>query len=348
MPNVFVDTINELELEEERGVIRSVTRNALVEFGSNEIAAFRANTSILRLALDALDAQGLIDGSHIGNPLDMANPYHALYLTKRSPKLIADTQKVNVKLRYDHVLDGHNQALTDTFAGVNTLAPELNTVYGKGRCSVVDKTTNFFHPNGDETKPRTPIQVAYTFPPWEKGLPATAHNPDSPMTVRQGGEISIPFPQANFNFQGLVVTGQPYMLARKIIRHINSTKWNGEPPLTWLCTEVSWEFSGHLKRAVIGPLPTYKMSFEFQFNSDTWEPFVIFNDARWGNPPANPEPYEIQIAFEADANGVVRLGRNRYTGELQPGDAWKVPALPRRDFTKFFGAAMDGLGGPFP
>jgi hypothetical protein len=95
------------------------------------------------------------------------------------------------------------------------------------------------------------------------------------------------------------------------------------------------------------PLQRYKFGFEFQYNFDTWDPRVAFNDQRTGRPPADLEP-----ATQPDPNLPTQYQTfNSYTYNffavqggptgLQPAGYWNVPCLRRADFDTLFGAEFE-------
>lgn len=347
MPFVDVDRITDLDMEEDRGVIKSLTRLVLVEFSNTEIATNR-DFSVLQKAMVALNAAGLTPNSTPFSTTAAQSvnyPFIDLYLTKRTPRVKdGDPQYVEVRLRYDHVTDSSVQALDSKGRSL------IGKLAAKGRCSIVEKTTNFFYPHGDTRCERQLIEVAHTFPVTDPSAVVSRIDPDLPRTGRQVGEISIPFPQANITIPCLVKTLAPYALARQMIRHINSQPWNGEKELTWLCSEVSWELLGYPAHILPDTASYYTMTFEFQYNSDGWDPFVVYNDQRIGRPPSEVLKATLDSSYDAiDAGAVVatynvfNLNQHPETFNNQPAGAWNVPALPRKDFQAFFGAAVDGM-----
>lgn len=338
MAELYIDRITQLAADEDRGVMRSLTRVARIVFrGEN---AGDRNPDTLGMALDLLDAQGM--GSMHTFPADLdpkavQNRYGALVCTKRSPAIAEnDPQCVDVTLKYEHLLDGHNQLLIPTPSGI---------AYGKGRTSIVEKSTNFFYPFGivDEAK-KTQIVVAHRFPDWDKRIVAIPYDPNFPRTIIQGGEVSIPFPQSNFHVVGLCRTRNPVLMARSIVATINIDRWMEEDPTKWICSECQWELNDPIDAGDIQP--QYKVAFEFQFNFDGWDPTIAFHDNDTGRPPAN-----IVAASRADTdlddNGVARYQVDNSLplgdpGRLFPAGIWQVPALRRIDFDTFFSALFDG------
>lgn len=185
--------------------------------------------------------------------------FEELILVERSPAIV-DEATVDVDLGYEHVLDG-NQDLIDP-------SGQRGIIYGKTRCSIQQTTTNFYRANG--VGPQQQVIVAHRFP---------EDDPDYPdETVEQGGEITVFLAQRNLQFEGFIDTRAPWALANALIASINSGSWCNQGPHEWMCTEVQWQ------RWKEG---RYKFSFEFQHNSDTWNPTAVFVDQRTGKPPPN-------------------------------------------------------------
>lgn len=441
MPTANIDRVDTLSLVERLGVVRSMIRKARVTFSDAELAAIE-DFDVLNQALDALPGPFTVPTDAGGNPIA---GYEALVLIEREPSLVLeDPGTVDVILKYEHFLDGPNQYLVD---------PPSGLLFGKGRCSITEKTTNFFRPFGDPTANRVQIMVAHQFnmsPPnpdvtaisqtlgasWVPNPNATDFSlasftiantgqnyavgdtlfldggtintgpallqvtaiqpnsngaiaadglaiiipgdytqaPDNPVLLSaqtgtgigaqinavfssgavpvslpegcgiQGGEISLPFPQANFQLVGIIFTANPWNIADEVIACVNSDPWLNKPPITWICSEVQWEMinPGPLDGQVEG-VRAYRFMFEFQYNLDTWDPTVAFIDQRTGKPPAN-----LEAAFLQDINGVTSLSLNLAGGPTftQPAGYWTVPALRRVDFNAKFASVFEGFVPP--
>jgi hypothetical protein len=305
---------------EKNGVIRSMTRKARVLFSQDSIVpSFLA----LSAALDACPASG-------STLADLG--YDALVLTERSPAVAEnDPACVDVTLKYEHILDGPNQSLFNNPKGI---------IFGKGRCSITEKTTNFFYPDGDPTAGRVQILVAHTFEKNDRSAVAQFLKTNIPLTGIQSGEVSIPFPQANFHCQGTMFTDNPMGIGQAFIACINDDTWFGYPARTWICSEVQWE--------VLSPAQKlYRFSFEFQYNIDTWDPTVVFNDQRTGRPPAGVLPATLSdpgipgasfLSYRQNAVSVAPV--------VQPAGFWQVPALRRVDFNEMFASFFEGVVPP--
>jgi hypothetical protein len=329
LPTAYIDRIDSLSLVEKLGVIRSLTRKARVVWGVTETRP--PDFSVLTVAMSLMPAPfSTISG--FGPFAIQYQGFDALVLTERSPTLSEnDPGCVDVILKYEHLLDGPNQQLRN---------PPSGLLFGKGRCSITEKTTNFYRPFGDPTAERVQILVGHTYSPFDPGPIAQGLTPYPGPTVVQGGEINIPFPQGNFQLNGVLTTKNPWATAYQFVASINAGPWLNQPELTWICSEVQWD--------ILDPLQnSYRFSFEFQYNIDTWDPTVIFTDQRSGRPP-----YNVVKATNADGNGVTCLMINPYSGVFdplivfQPAGYWSVPALRRVDFNALFGALFEGFNAP--
>lgn len=326
-----IDHISDLFLTEKLGVIRSVTRKLRVLLSQADLNAAQARDySALSLAMNAAPApfSQLID-ENTGQP---KVGYESLVLVERSPKLIEDNATVDITLKYDHIMDGPYQSLAEPIQRGGVL-------FTKGRCSITEKTTNFYRKNGDPDEERVQILVGHTFPIWDTGAVVQCLDPELPNTAVQSGEISIPFPQGNIQLEG--TTGNnvnPLIIARRFIAKINVAPWIGFPAFTWLCSEVGWEVLDTFNLI-------YRMRFEFQYNSDTWNPTVVFHDQRTGRAPAGVEAADF--ADPLSGNGVISYVRNSFTVDgLQPAGYWTVPALGQVNFDDLFQATFEGFEPP--
>lgn len=335
MPIVRMERMDDLACDEHLGVIRSLTRKARILFTEMDNAP--TNFHILDQALSVcpppfstpptltfgnVDIPALNQQSFVTSTADR---FGALVLVRRTPK-IADDEKwcVDVTLHYEHILDGPNQKLFNPVSGM---------LWGKGKTSIVDKSTNFYYPFGDTTKPRQMIQVGHTFPTTDNGIAGLPMlDPNWPRTILQGGEVNIPFPQSNFRLHGYVTDlPNPVDMSFQFVAKINENNWMGRPPLTWICSEMEWE-------CIEPSQQRYKVSFEFQYNVDTWDATVVFIDQRTGKPPA-----DVYKADVDDVYGVTRLVHHPTAiFELVPAGIWQVPSLGRVDFNQKFASFFNG------
>jgi hypothetical protein len=359
LPQVHIDRIQALTCEEDRGAIRSLSRLVLVEFDRLYIDAANArNQNVQMLALDACTNADLGPGHTISDLGEAGKRFSNLVCVKRSCTMADDPCFVRVTLKYDHIADGPNQNIA--FNGEDQL-PANRVLVGKGKTSIVDKSTNFYYPNGDRNFERTLIQVAHHYGnrEWPAGIVSAK---DTIRTVIQGGEITIPFPQSNFSVTGLVATDEPHILAKSICPSINSEIWQGDPVFTWLCTEASWELNdGDPGPNIVVPsLPIYRFKFEFQYNEDGWDPTVVFLDQRTGRPPHDVVWASEIAAIPSDPPATFATVLSKMTNLLDkddpgssnpdlllvPAGIWKVPALRRVDFNVFLGSLVDGVTRP--
>jgi hypothetical protein len=185
---------------------------------------------------------------------------------------------------------------------------------------------------------RQQITVAHTFPLTDPVINGQVYT-NLPNTIVQIGEINIAYPQQNFQFQGLIQVSNPWTIVNALIRTINATTWFDQPPGTWICSEVKFEIYD-----TNGPLtgPLYKFEFEFQNDSDGWNPTVVFKDQRTGRPPANVQP-----AIATDANGILNQAYNPLKpNQLQPAGYWQVPSLRSVDYNVYFTSFFEGITNP--
>ena len=370
MPIGYIDHVQDLEQTERHGVVRSLTRLCRVRFTDDELYGFGApqDFSILAAAYAVCPPplSNLFDFTWPlpRSPLSITS-YNALVLIERNAKLTdpADLGTVDVTLKYEHVLDGPNQVLgvENGTLGIQSAAAVPPTfIFGKGRSSIVEKSTNFFYPYGitDPTDPnyagRVEIQVAHTYIGNDKPAAGYFDTVGLPFTIKQGGEVNLPFPQANFTMQGIILTNHPQSLADRFIRVINSQPWLNKPAYTWICSDVQWEVLDTNNEGIplfVDPLlpntigRTYKFIFEFQYNVDTWNPTVVFNDQRTGRPPHDvlPATNDDPQTDWATPNPLVLVQNQAINpalaptqSVLQPAGYWNVPALPVADYDFLF------------
>lgn len=338
MPQVALDRIDGSSITERYGAIQSLSRRAKVIFSKEEQAELQADDRHLLVvrALDALPQPFSFFFDPLNDPLYQKCRH--LVLVERSAAPLGDetdNRTVIADLKYEHLLNGPHQNLDPS---VDILTQNFFCLFGKGRCSVQEKPTNFFYPNGDNTKTRTQILVGHTFPKEHSGIAGQVLDPiNLPRTIIQGGEISIPFPHGSYEITGYKRTNDPWGVCRSIVRHINSDVWLGELPFHWLCNDADFEVA---IPANPGQPGIYKFKFQFEMNFDSWNPTVVFHDQRTGSPPANV----VKATTEEVIDGILVKNRIAHTetGEYMPAGHWQVPALPRLDFNTFFGRPPEG------
>lgn len=249
---VRMDKIDTTSLEEVNGVIVKLERRAVITGANTASMDYRALNEALAIA-----------GVPVAGSRLTGTGYDHLVLVRRRPKVISSRKDFFVDLDYEPVLAGPNQDFTNLgFPGI---------VYGRTRCSVVQKNTNFrleLDPGGTGQYFKKQITVQHTYPP---------DDPDfAGETQTQGGEVSFYDPQRTLSFEGYRDTLLPWVMANFLIASINTNSWASQGPKEWMCTEVSWNM---MKKG------RYHFGFEFQHNSDTWDPMAVFIDSRTGRPP---------------------------------------------------------------
>lgn len=241
-----IDTIEDLELNEKRGVVMGLRRKALVV----DIPA-HTDWSVMYAALE--DAGIPAANSYLDN---VNNPQ--LQLTDRDIKMV-DKDKAEVVLTYGKFNDEGQQLY---YSGVVT----DRAVAGKMTTSVVQKSTNLYRFAG--TGPQQLITLEHTYPADDEDFGG--------LTVEQSGTIDVQVPQRTFTIEGIKEVSAPWQMAERLIAAINKGVWLGQPKWTWMCTEVSWLYRTYAN---------YYMTFTFQHNEDTWNPTAVFIDDRTKRPP---------------------------------------------------------------
>lgn len=267
-PQVKIDHIDTLSMKEVNNAITELVRRAIVTGMTN------TDYKILR---DSLAQAGV---PAYGSSLDGVG-FEGLVLVERSPRVLNDDNgTVHVDLVYQPSIN--NQELPGRNGRGN--------IYGTGRASVAQKSTNFYVPYGGSIQPiqsAQQITVKHTFP---------NDDPDYPgLEVIQGGEVSVYIPEANFSFEAFINVANPWGSVAAVLGKINNGTFLSQPAYCWMCTEVQFQ--------MVKP-GRYKFKFEFQLNLDTWDPQAVFIDQRTGRPPPNLVPGEgyKQIPYNARVN----------------------------------------------
>jgi len=341
MPTVNKDRPPGLSGSYNRGAWRSLKNQIRLHYTQAELtAAVARGPQFLNLVVNDLESLGYAPLSSIAAnglptahpaPGDPSNPYGCLVLTDVSISFVGGNTVVDATLTYEHLMDGFNQILRN---------PNSRRLYVKARASVTEKATNFYHPNGNKSLPREVITTSHTYETLETGIPNAPYDPALPRTVVTTGEVSVPFPAENFTLQGIWFTDDIIADKNNLQGHINEDVILGKPPKTYLCSEFTYEMhNSYLKAHQQGKKGAYKVTMEFQYNYDTWEPTVVFNDQRTKGPPASVQP-----AIEYDINGTLNQARNPINFALQPAGWWLVPVLPTRNFNYYLGgSAVDPI-----
>lgn len=355
MPEVSIHKPEGLSARFERGAFRSLKSLARITYTVDELNAVNPlGPTTLRGPYILHDAvQQLINLGHVpfttmlrtnvpgqatnvneppgGGPVGNTNePFSNLVLVGMDPKISASQNVVDVELTYEHVMDGYNQILIN---------PPSKRLYFRSRSSIVEKSTNFFHPNGNAAIPRQLIRVGHTYQDENlaAGIPNAPIDPSLPKTVVWTGTINVPFPQHTLSIQGMIFTDDITLNIKNLLGKVNEDTFFGHPPRTWICSEFSAEMhNGFLMASVQGGKKgAYKVSLEFQFNFDTWDATAVFVDQRTGRPPA-----DILDPVEYDGFGVKRLAHNPINGAFQPAGVWLVPSLGELNYHSFFGGSV--------
>ena len=246
MAKVHLDKIETLSMNERWGVIVAMERQATVT---------GLTGTTWETLYDVLDEAGVPTK---GSYLDNDRGSH-LIVTDRNVRMV-DQDKALVDIVYGKFNDRGQRLFWDpTEVSVRNMS-------GKMTASVVQKETNLYRPDG--TGEQTEITVEHTYP---------SDDPDyANRTITQSGVITVMMPGRTMTVQGLKNLLSPWVLAENLIGSVNKKTWLGQPPHTWMCTEVMWEFRDE---------GNYFMEFQFQHDPDTWNPTVVFIDDRTGRPP---------------------------------------------------------------
>lgn len=97
--------------------------------------------------------------------------------------------------------------------------------------------------------------------------------------------ISVQTPLTVVTARGYLQLSYPDIVSKAWTGYVNSDIWAGEPPGTWMVTNVTWS-----------PVDTdatpyvFEFSFTFENNWQGYQPLAWFNNPRTGNPPWNVVP----------------------------------------------------------
>jgi len=184
---------------------------------------------------------------------DKIAAYPNLEVTKRSVRLLDDVSMCDVEVTYEH-LKNDNQSFG---------APASGNVVGEIRAIVQQAESN------------TDINGVTVFVQHQFINDELNKN----KLIKQSGKFTFFLPQKTISLRGIKETLFPWIIANQLIGSINSSAWQGGAIHEWMCTSVSWEIHD-----VSGK---YRMNFEFQHNSETWNPTVIFIDEKRSRPPVD-------------------------------------------------------------
>ncbi len=95
--------------------------------------------------------------------------------------------------------------------------------------------------------------------------------------VTQGGSVEYPLSMETVRYMRRE-PHNPQAKSRQFKRHINSTGVFGDAPHYWMCTRLDGvsDDGG----------ATFNVTYEFQRNPDTWDPYIAPTDPKTGNPRA--------------------------------------------------------------
>ena len=122
------------------------------------------------------------------------------------------------------------------------------------------------------------FELKYTYPVDYQRSPH-----DEPLTeakqITQGVMASKMIPQRTLTIQK-EKGYSPESEAAFYVGKINSLTWRGDPPATWLCTQIEGysDDGGY----------NYKVTYKFQYKYDTWDPVLVFIKDD-GNPPSQTD-----------------------------------------------------------
>lgn len=255
----IIDRIDNLSCQEKYGAIVHLERMAHV----SGIDMIEKDFYALIKALD--DAGVPKAGSFPTSDLHGVHRVNNLFLSERQVTLV-DRDKCDVKLIYDVLWNNEGQP-------INTTDPEVPVITGEVRVNIQQITTN-------KDKDGKEVTVQHTF---------SATDPDAGeyagKTIKQSGEFTVYSPQRTVSFRGLMMTEYPWKIANIIVGYVNSVEWgDGGKPRTWLCTAANWKAFDI--PTIVEPIKDrYYFTFEFQYNMDTWDPYVVFINPKTGKPP---------------------------------------------------------------
>lgn len=242
-----MDKMNTLRTVERDGVLFSVVRNVMVE----------VNTGLGAAAMGA--ALDEIGTPRYGDRLDntFLSPGFSLILRERVVDII-DEGIANVTLTYENAYQIDN--MPDRYD-----SPFMGAMQGEVRCNVQQKASNL-DADGQQ------VVLFHTYGP---------DDPNFPNETRfQGGEFTYYAAQRSFAISGIKETLAPWAIANSITGRVNLFPFSGEIARSWLCVACNWKPQGAYYGAT-----RYYMTFEFQFDQDTWDPTVVFIDEVTGKPP---------------------------------------------------------------
>lgn len=213
--------------------------------------------------------------------------FHDLQLVERNAKMI-DRDKAEVTLQYEN-MRGEGQILA---------SPPNDVITGEMSVSVQQIAT-------DMDRDGNKVTVSHTYPADDKNFPNE--------TLVLPGEMQVYVPQKVLTLQGVKPTQTPWLIANQIVGALNAGPWSLGAARTWMCMKANWKWIGYNQHTLEH---FYNMTFEFQYNKLTWNPYVIFIDPKTGQQPANLVEgvgrkyiqYQEEVDFESIMGAVIQGG----------------------------------------
>lgn len=107
-------------------------------------------------------------------------------------------------------------------------------------------------------------------------ITVAADGTETKETQSQGGEVDVQIPQLVLQTDR-IEKFSPKAKAKEFVGTVNSNIIGTDLPRTWLCTSIQGRTDNDGE--------SYNVTYEFQFNPETWDAIVVFIDKETGNPP---------------------------------------------------------------
>lgn len=273
-PTLWINSVKTLSCAMRKGVVHELTQRILaqgLELEDHEALLEAFEDSDLPQYGDKLDGEG----------------FEALIAVDHHMTLLDDPGWAEITVTYKHPLEEEAaQNLSHPIIGsiFDTETGEGQfQIYGKMRCSLQQKPTNFFpiRYSDGSIADEQPIVVFHDFRRNPGETAGIASQLDGNLTSKQGGVINVQQPTAVYNFGGVIETDRPWLLSKLLIGSINKYPWLAEDEFTWMCTEVAWQ---------ILTLNKFRFDFQMTNNQDTW----LYTPV-WVNPENNkPHPKPVE------------------------------------------------------
>ena len=135
-------------------------------------------------------------------------------------------------------------------------------------------------------------RVTYEDASGEPLLVTLGEGEDAPSQIAQAVKLS---PQTTLRFNRLESTS-PASKARTYVGKVNDSTFQTSGAGTWLCTAISG-------RSNDGGA-TYEVSYDFQYNADSWQPLVVYIDPASGKPHPDATASTAVIYDDVDFDGL--------------------------------------------